>query len=330
MLRPSSSQRSPRVEVYSTSPITGAMRKLFHTFPPPWSFLIAVVGLIALTVVPTAATAKRDKLGRGVNSARVVTKRVTTSRRYSDPDRDGLTSSTEQRKTRTNPYKFDTDGDGFGDGAEVLAGTNPLNPASTPAGPPAPTPPPADTTAPDTTIGSGPPNTTTSTSASFSFGSTESGSTYQCSLDASAWSSCVSPKAYSPLTVGPHTFAVTATDVAGNTDPSPATRSWTVEAEAPPADTTPPDTTISSGPPGRIRLIPPVHRPDRRRPRHPRPTPRSAPARPGRPPRQPSALASPQRRAARPSSASSTPVPGAAAPQPSPTAALSSAPMPSQ
>ncbi|HEY0390343.1 MAG TPA: right-handed parallel beta-helix repeat-containing protein [Solirubrobacterales bacterium] len=190
----------------------------------------------------------------------MTTRARTTTARYSDPDRDGLTSWTEQRRTQTNPYEFDTDGDGFGDGAEVLAGTDPLNPASTPTGPPAPTPPPADTppppadtTAPDTTITFGPQSATTATSASLSFASTESGSTFQCSLDAGAWSNCLSPKAYSSLAVGPHSFSVKATDAAGNTDATPASRSWAVEVvKAPPVDTTPPETTISSGPSGTV------------------------------------------------------------------------------
>ncbi len=113
------------------------------------------------------------------------------------------------------------------------------------------TPPPADTTPPDTTISSGPAATTTSTSASLAFSSTESGSSFECKLDSGSYGACTSPKSYSGLSVAAHTFTVRATDKAGNVDLSPATRSWTVEAEPvtpPPADTTPPDTTISSGP----------------------------------------------------------------------------------
>ena len=88
--------------------------------------------------------------------------------------------------------------------------------------------PPADTTAPDTTITSGPANSTTSTSASFAFTSTETGSSFTCKLDAGAYASCSSPKAYSALSIGSHTFSVRATDAAGNTDATPATRSFTV------------------------------------------------------------------------------------------------------
>jgi hypothetical protein len=91
-----------------------------------------------------------------------------------------------------------------------------------------------DTTAPDTTIGSGPANPTTSTSASFAFTSSEAGSTFACKLDTGAYAACTSPKAYSPLSTGSHTFSVRATDAAGNTDASPATQTWTINATAPP------------------------------------------------------------------------------------------------
>ncbi|HUC07112.1 MAG TPA: hypothetical protein VMR96_03400, partial [Solirubrobacterales bacterium] len=184
---------------------------------------------------------------------------TSSSYRLSDPDRDGLSSWTEEHRTRTNPRKFDTDGDGFGDGAEVLAGTNPRSASSVPLGPPTPPPvvnppenpttPPADTTAPGTTISSGPSGSTTDTAASFGFTSSESGSSFQCSLDSGSWGSCTSPRSYAGIGVGPHTFAVKATDAAGNTDASPATRSWTVTSSTPPADTSAPNTTIDSGPP---------------------------------------------------------------------------------
>jgi hypothetical protein len=98
-----------------------------------------------------------------------------------------------------------------------------------------------DTTAPDTTIISSFPSPTAVTTANFSFTSSESGSTFACSLDGAAFSSCVSPITYTSLADGSHTFQVRATDSAGNTDPTPATRTWVV-------DTTKPDTTITSQP----------------------------------------------------------------------------------
>jgi hypothetical protein len=85
-----------------------------------------------------------------------------------------------------------------------------------------------DSTAPQTTIPSGPTATTTSTNASFTLASSEAGSTFECSLDGGAFAACSSPKAYSGLAVGPHELRVRATDPAGNIDGSAATYAWTV------------------------------------------------------------------------------------------------------
>ena len=104
---------------------------------------------------------------------------------------------------------------------------------------------PPDTTPPDTTITSGPTGTTSNSSPSFGFTSSEAGSTFECRLDSGAWSDGKPPKSYSSLPDGPHTFSVRATDSAGNTDTSPASRSFTVDTIS---DTTPPNTTITSGP----------------------------------------------------------------------------------
>jgi hypothetical protein len=109
----------------------------------------------------------------------------------------------------------------------------------------------ADTTPPETTVDSGPSGTVGLTSASFGFSSSEAGSTFECSLDGAGFASCTSPKSYAGLSEGTHTFSVRATDAAGNTDATPATRSWTVST-APPPDTTPPNTAIDSGPSGTV------------------------------------------------------------------------------
>ena len=91
--------------------------------------------------------------------------------------------------------------------------------------------PPPDTTAPDTLIDSGPSGTVTSTTAEFSFSSTEPGSTFECSFDGEPWTGCTSPATRSGLAAGQHTFAVRATDSAGNTDASAATQSWTIASQ---------------------------------------------------------------------------------------------------
>ncbi|MGH2752793.1 MAG: Ig-like domain repeat protein [Actinomycetota bacterium] len=104
-----------------------------------------------------------------------------------------------------------------------------------------------DTRAPDTTIGSGPSGAIATDDATFGFTADESGVTFECSLDGLPFSPgvCTSPQSYTGLNDGPHTFSVAATDSVGNTDPSPATRSFTV-------DTTAPETTIDQGPTGTI------------------------------------------------------------------------------
>jgi prepilin-type N-terminal cleavage/methylation domain-containing protein len=136
---------------------------------------------------------------------------------------------------------IDNDGDGKTDfpddpGCASPSDTDETDPA-----------PPPDTTPHNTIIDSNPPDPDSSTTADFTFSSTESGSTFECRLDGGSWSACTSPTQYTSLSSGSHTFEVRATDAAGNTDPTPASYTWTV-SPAPPVDTTPPETTITSGP----------------------------------------------------------------------------------
>ena len=49
-------------------------------------------------------------------------------------------------------------------------------------------------------------------------------------MDSGPWRSCESPYTADALADGPHTFAVRATDAAGNTDPSPASVAFAVES----------------------------------------------------------------------------------------------------
>jgi hypothetical protein len=90
------------------------------------------------------------------------------------------------------------------------------------------TAPPPDTTPPNTTINSGPSGTVSSTSASFTFSSSEAGSTFECRLDSGAYAPCTSPRNYTNVSRGSHTFNVRAKDGAGNVDLTPATRTWKV------------------------------------------------------------------------------------------------------
>ncbi|QIN83561.1 hypothetical protein GBA63_13630 [Rubrobacter tropicus] len=90
-----------------------------------------------------------------------------------------------------------------------------------------------DTNAPDTTITSGPTGVVNLPSASFGLASSETGSTFECRLDGGAFAACSSPKGYTGLSNGPHTFSVRAKDVAGNADTTPAVRTWTVDTIKP-------------------------------------------------------------------------------------------------
>jgi hypothetical protein len=101
-----------------------------------------------------------------------------------------------------------------------------------------------DSTPPDTAIDSAPPAFTNAT-ASFSFSGSDGGSgldRLECSLDNPTFALCSSPLTYPVLADGPHTFQVRGVDLAGNTDPTPASFAWTL-------DTVPPETTIALGPP---------------------------------------------------------------------------------
>ncbi|GAB3831582.1 right-handed parallel beta-helix repeat-containing protein [Kribbella italica] len=114
-----------------------------------------------------------------------------------------------------------------------------------------PAPPGPDTKPPSTTIHTGPELNGTSTTATFGFRGSDNltpgpNLRYECKLDSGAYAACTSPKTYTGLALGQHTVEIRAIDLAGNVDPTPATRIWTI-GEAP-ADTTAPDTLISSGP----------------------------------------------------------------------------------
>lgn len=98
-----------------------------------------------------------------------------------------------------------------------------------------------DGTAPQTTIDSFPDPLTASTSAEFGIGSDDPNATFECKLDVGAFEPCTDPQQYSSLAPGTHVFRVKATDAFGNTDPTPASRTWTI-------DTTGPTVEIDSSP----------------------------------------------------------------------------------
>jgi hypothetical protein len=92
---------------------------------------------------------------------------------------------------------------------------------------------------PKPSISSGPGNPTTSTSARFVFSDSEGGASLQCRLDGGSFSGCSSPKTYSGVAVGTHSFDVRAKDAAGNTGAT-ANYGWkVVQPQAPPPPPSP-------------------------------------------------------------------------------------------
>jgi hypothetical protein len=89
--------------------------------------------------------------------------------------------------------------------------------------------------APDTTITEGPSGTVASTTALFRFSSSTPSANFECSLDGSSFVPC-SEGYYTDLSEGSHTFAVRAVNSFGTPDPTPATRTFTVNTSAGPGD----------------------------------------------------------------------------------------------
>jgi Putative metal-binding motif len=95
-----------------------------------------------------------------------------------------------------------------------------------------------DGTPPETTLnpllGPGEGALVTVITAQFGFTANET-STFECKLDGLGFEGCLSPRNLTALASGSHKFQVRAKDQAGNYDPTPAERNWTVAA--PDADT---------------------------------------------------------------------------------------------
>jgi len=98
-----------------------------------------------------------------------------------------------------------------------------------------------DATAPETTIDSNPADPDNNVAPVFTFSSTDGTATFECQVDGGGYSTCNSGDSFGPLGDGVHTFEVRAVDPLGNTDPSPASSTWTVDTGAP-------DTSIDSNP----------------------------------------------------------------------------------
>jgi len=89
-----------------------------------------------------------------------------------------------------------------------------------------------DKTPPDTTIDSHPSNPDVDQTPTFTFSGNDFGgsgvASFMCKIDSSSYSACTSPYTTLALSNGSHTFRVYAIDYNGNSDPTPATYTWTV------------------------------------------------------------------------------------------------------
>lgn len=86
---------------------------------------------------------------------------------------------------------------------------------------------------PETTITSGPSEgAVVANPVTFGFESDMAGSSFECRLDDAAFAACTSPRELSGLGSGEHAFEVRAISPVGLTDPTPASRSFSVEEES--------------------------------------------------------------------------------------------------
>jgi Putative esterase len=85
---------------------------------------------------------------------------------------------------------------------------------------------------PDTSIQTRLARVSRSSTVAFRFVSTMRHSTFRCRLDRGPWLACRSPRRYTALLNGRHTFAVRAISPAGREDPVPARVTWTIATPA--------------------------------------------------------------------------------------------------
>lgn len=101
--------------------------------------------------------------------------------------------------------------------------------------------------APDTVITSTPSDPNNAAVALFEFSSSQSNSTFECSIDSGGFSTCSSPFTSPFLSDGAHTFSVRAINSSSEADPSPANFGWTNTLSFPSGDGSPGDPYQISG-----------------------------------------------------------------------------------
>lgn len=98
------------------------------------------------------------------------------------------------------------------------------------------------------TIDTTPPAATNSTTADFTFSGPVDVISFECSVEGGPFATCTSPQNLTGLGIGAHTFTVHGLDAGSVAGPDAPPYTWTV------TDTTPPDTSITSGPPAATGL----------------------------------------------------------------------------
>ncbi|HKH20709.1 MAG TPA: Ig-like domain-containing protein, partial [Gammaproteobacteria bacterium] len=201
-----------------------------------WNFSTGVLDLTPPTVTLTAPT-------NGATVSGTVTLSATANDNGGVNHVDFLVNNVVVDTDSTSPYSISWNSASVADGSVIITARAVDNASNTTTSTGATVT--VNNTTVDTTITAGPSGSVNSPLASFSFTATITGSTFACSLDGAAFSACTSPKAYSGLANGSHTFQVRATNPAGLTDSTPANRTWII-------DTVTPDTTITVGPSGTV------------------------------------------------------------------------------
>ena len=102
-----------------------------------------------------------------------------------------------------------------------------------------------DRVAPQTRIFTAPASVTGESMRTLEFGADETAE-FDCALDGGPPRQCTSPWTLGPFEEGVHGVAITARDLAGNSDPTPATELWRI-------DRSPPETLLTAGPPALSR-----------------------------------------------------------------------------
>jgi Bacterial Ig domain/Calcineurin-like phosphoesterase len=147
-----------------------------------------------------------------------------------DPARvDFLVDQTVIATDTTRPYAIQWETTGIPDGARTLKAraVDAAGNARTDSRPVV-----IDNSLPATTIVKGPTGVVRTTRPAFYLRS-EPGATFSCSLNGGPYEPCSTPAVYSGLDSGRHVFKVRSRDAAGNLEPTPKLRKWTIDRTAP-------------------------------------------------------------------------------------------------